>query len=202
MALRRISLENVNIWRNLVLPMAVAVVSLTAAIVAAVIIGGDDGIDSVNLFVERLSGNSGTFLGGLIGASSLFALAAGLASAVNPCGFAMLPAYLGMYLGDEGNNEQELHPVKHFSKALLIGGTVTAGFVLLFGVVGGIIGLGASFVGDILPWLGLTIGVGLSLVGAWIRSYCIAFNGNDSGSMREQSVGERTIANKCLNHYR
>ena len=168
MALKGISLQNVNIWRNLVLPVVVAGVSLTAAIVAAIIIGGENGIDSVNLFVERLSGNSGTFLGGLVGASSLFALAAGLASAVNPCGFAMLPAYLGMYLGDKANSDEEARPFKHFGKALLIGGTVTAGFVLLFGVVGGIIGLGASFIGDVLPWLGLTIGVGLSLVGAWM----------------------------------
>ena len=38
---------------------------------------------------------SGSFLGGLVTATSLFAFAAGLASAVNPCGFAMLPALPG-----------------------------------------------------------------------------------------------------------
>ena len=53
-------------------------------------------------------------------------------------------------------------------KALLIGGTVTAGFVLLFGLAGGLIGIGASFVGDLLPWLGLTIGVGLAIIGSWM----------------------------------
>ncbi len=151
--------------------------ALALAIVGALIIGQDEGIDSINLFVERLSGNSGQFLGGLIGASSLFALAAGLASAVNPCGFAMLPAYLGMYLGDQGataaaesaeEGSQTLRSVKQFSRALLIGATVSAGFIVLFGVVGGLIGVGASFIGDLLPWLGLIIGVGLVVAGAWL----------------------------------
>ena len=151
--------------------------ALALAIVGALIIGQDEGIDSINLFVERLSGNSGQFLGGLIGASSLFALAAGLASAVNPCGFAMLPAYLGMYLGDQGataaaepaeEGSQALRSVKQFSRALLIGATVSAGFIVLFGVVGGLIGVGASFIGDLLPWLGLIIGIGLVVAGAWL----------------------------------
>ena len=159
------------------MPVLVAGVALALAIIGAVIIGRDDGIDSINLFVERLSGNSGQFLGGLIGASSLFALAAGLASAVNPCGFAMLPAYLGMYLGDQSSVAPDetqsggaafLGSLKHFGRALLIGATVSAGFILLFGVVGGLIGVGASFIGDLLPWLGLVIGVGLVVAGAWL----------------------------------
>lgn len=141
---------------------------MATAFVGAAIVGGENGIDSVNLFVERLSGNSSTKLGGLVGASSLFALAAGLASAVNPCGFAMLPAYLGMYLGDTTDTQRTASPIRQFGKAFKIGGTVTVGFVLLFGVAGAAIGLGASFVSDLLPWLGLIIGIGLALVGAWM----------------------------------
>ena len=49
-----------------------------------------------------------------------------------------------------------------------MGGTVTAGFVVLFGVAGTVIGLGASFVSDIVPWLGLVIGVVLAIIGAWM----------------------------------
>lgn len=167
--LRSLNSSETKLFRSVLVPLFVAGVSLALAIVGAVIVGGgDDGIDGVNLFVERLSGDSGTFLGGLIGGSALFALAAGLASAVNPCGFAMLPAYLGMYLGDGVDDQQEENPVKHAGKALKIGGAVTAGFVLLFGVVGGLIGVGASFVSDLLPWLGLIIGFGLAIAGAWM----------------------------------
>ena len=171
------SLKN-GTGRGWLFPVLLTGAALALAIVGALIIGRDDGIDSINLFVERLSGNSGQFLGGLIGASSFFALAAGLASAVNPCGFAMLPAYLGMYLGDPaatGADSEDtaagsptLRSLKQFSRALLIGGTVSAGFVVLFGVVGGLIGVGASFIGDLLPWLGLIIGIGLVVAGAWL----------------------------------
>ena len=149
--LKTLPLSQFPSWRSIVIPLLVATASLTAAFVGAAIVGGENGIDSVNLFVERLSGDSSGWLGGLVGASSLFALAAGLASAVNPCGFAMLPAYLGMYLGDKADEQQIVSPVRQFSKAFKIGGTVTLGFVLLFGVVGGVIGLGASFVSDHTP---------------------------------------------------
>lgn len=160
--------------RAWLVPLLVTAGALALAIVGAAIIGRGEGIDSVNLFVERLSGNSGNFLGGLVGASALFALAAGMASAVNPCGFAMLPAYLGMYLGDQtpaagaSGGKSALLSLRHIGRALLIGASVSAGFVLLFGVVGGLIGVGASFIGDLLPWLGLVIGVGLVAAGAYL----------------------------------
>lgn len=157
-----------NITRTIILPLVVVALSLATAFIGAVILGNDRGIDEVNLFVERLSGDSGSWLGGLVGASSLFALAAGMASAVNPCGFAMLPAYLGMYIGDEVGQTIVTSPVEHFGRAILVGLTVTAGFVVLFSVVGVVIGLGADFVGDLLQWLGLLIGIGLVLAGAWM----------------------------------
>jgi len=163
-----INLNNRDIMRTIFAPIAVSAVALASALIGALIIGNDTGIDGVNLFMERLSGDSGSWLGGLVGASALFALAAGMASAVNPCGFAMLPAYLGMYLGDESGETPQTNPVRHFGRAILVGLTVTAGFVVLFGVVGAITSLGANFVSDLLQWLGLVIGIGLVLVGAWM----------------------------------
>ena len=163
---KAINFSNPNFMRSVVLPVVVAAVALATAFIGALTIGSDRGIDDVNLFVERLSGDSSSWLGGLVGASALFALAAGMASAVNPCGFAMLPAYLGMYLGDAGDPEKAVRPIQQIGRAVLVGLTVTTGFVVLFGIVGLIIGLGASFIGDLLQWLGLFIGIGLALVGA------------------------------------
>ncbi len=169
MVLRGLAQQDANFWRSLVLPLAVAGAALAIAIVGAAVVSGEGGIDKINLFVEgTLSGNSQQWLGGLISASALFALAAGMASAVNPCGFAMLPAYLGLYLGSNSNQEERLSPVRTMGRALLVGGAVSAGFILLFGVVGAIVGASASFVGSVLPWLGLAIGVALVLVGAWM----------------------------------
>ncbi len=155
--------------RGILAPVAVAVGAIAIAVLGALLIRGDGELDGVNLFVESLSGSSGSFLSGLgIVAPLGFAFGAGVAAAFNPCGFAMLPAYMGLYLG-VGANEQRTSVFSQLGKALLVGGSVTAGFVLLFAVAGGVIGLGArSVVGDILPWLGLGIGVSLVIAGAWL----------------------------------
>ena len=73
-----------------------------------------------------------------------------------------------MYLGDGVKEVATINPAKHFSRALLVGVMVAAGFVVLFGLAGVIIAVGASFVGDLLQWLGLAIGIGLTIAGAWM----------------------------------
>ena len=169
-SLKMINLSQVNIMRSIVLPVVVATVALTIAIVGAILIGNDSGIDGINGFVESLSGSSSSTLGGWGLLAPLgFAFAVGMASAVNPCGFAMLPAYLGLYLGDTDKEAKKVSAFKNLRRALIVGGTVTAGFVVLFGSAGLIIGLGArAFIVDVLPWLGLAIGVILALLGAWM----------------------------------
>ena len=163
------SLRQTAVFRRLGLPAIIGTVALVGAFIAAKLIGTGDGIDGVNGFVESLSGGSGSFLGGLATASFLFAFAAGMVSAVNPCGFAMLPAYLGLYLGGDEPDAHALHPLQQLGRALIVGGTVTAGFVVLFGAAGAVLGLGArSVVVGILPWLGLGIGIALALVGSWM----------------------------------
>lgn len=156
-----------NGYRSYMIAAAVAVGAILVAVIASQTIGGGTGIDFINLFVERLSGRSGTFLGGLVTATSFFAFAAGLASAVNPCGFAMLPAYLGLYLGS-GVAGESSGPARQLTQALLVGAAVTAGFIVLFGLAGTVIGFGASFVVSYIPWIGLIIGVLLTLAGAWL----------------------------------
>ena len=164
------SLRQPDLLRTRILPALVGAVALGIAYVGALIIGKDAGIDGVNGFVESLSGGSSNLLGGLGLLAPLgFAFAAGMASAVNPCGFAMLPAYLGLYLGSNDQEGEDLQPSRHIGKAFLVGGLVTAGFIVLFGSVGMIISLGArSLVVQVLPWLGLAIGVALAVAGSWM----------------------------------
>ena len=156
-------------WRSFIVAGLVAAGAVALAVIASRTIGGGDDIDGVNRFVEMLSGRSSAFLGGLVSASALFAFAAGLASAVNPCGFVMLPAYLGLYLGAGAGGEQT-RLWRQLLQAFLVGGAVTGGFIVLFGVAGTAIGLGASFVVQLIPWLGLLIGLLLTLAGAWLIS--------------------------------
>jgi cytochrome c-type biogenesis protein len=79
-----------------------------------------------------------------------FALAAGMLTTVNPCGFAMLPGYLALVAGER--------PVR----ALAASAVMTAGFVAVFGVAGV---LSAPLVSALLGWLPVvTVVVGLALV--------------------------------------
>lgn len=153
---------------RLMLPILAAALALGVAIVGALLAGSDTG--GVNGFVESLSGDSSTFLGDLGLLAPLgFAFAAGMVAAVNPCGFAMLPAYLGLYLGS-GDTDGRTHLLRHVGRALLVGGLVTVGFVLLFGVAGLVIGVGSRSVVEVIPWIGLGIGVLLAFAGAWLLS--------------------------------
>ena len=159
-----------RITKGFVLGAFVGTLSLAIAFIGAALVRDSTGIDGVNIFVETLSGQSSGYFSSLgLFAPLGFAFAAGMAAAFNPCGFAMLPAYMGLYLGTDDNDDGKPKHIQNLAKAILVGGSVTAGFVLLFSVAGVVIGLGArSLVSDVLPWLGLTIGIGLAVVGAWL----------------------------------
>ncbi len=150
-------------------PIAALAGALGFAVIGAIITGSDIGV--VVGSVEGASASSGNFLDR---ASTLFplgfAFSAGMVSSVNPCGFAMLPAYLGLYLGDSGNAGDERGLPSRLQRAVVVGSTVTAGFVVMFAIVGIPIGLGARSIVALFPWVGLSIGVLLALVGAYILS--------------------------------
>lgn len=63
-----------------------------------------------------------------------FPYALGLVAAFNPCGFAMLPAYLSYFVGLEGTVETNLF--RNVVRGIVVGLTLTGGFVVVFGVFG------------------------------------------------------------------
>lgn len=97
-----------------------------------------------------------------------FAFGAGIVSAVNPCGFAMLPAYLSLYLGNQEAGFEKRSTLGRTLRALLIGLVVSLGFVLLFGVAGVIVSAGGGAILGTMPWVGVVIGVALILMGLWM----------------------------------
>jgi cytochrome c biogenesis protein CcdA len=133
-------------------------------------IGAHDGdlTGGANGFISNLSSRSANFLGNIGFLTPLgFAFAAGMVSTVNPCGFAMLPAYLGLYLGT-GDSIEKINPMYRLAKAFWIGMVVTSGFIVLFGATGIVIALGVRSLMGYIPWLGLGIGIALTFMGAWI----------------------------------
>lgn len=156
-----------GLWKGVVLPALAAILPLTAAVGGAIATGSElgsvvGGVESLSSASSRLLGDLGTLLP--LG----FAFAAGMVSTVNPCGFAMLPAYLGLYMGSSERGDVRPSLLMRLARALLVGCVVMAGFVLLFGVAGAVIGGGARAVVDVFPWIGLGMGVLLTLVGAWL----------------------------------
>jgi len=97
-----------------------------------------------------------------------YAFGAGMVSAVNPCGFAMLPVYLTLYLGAEESQFRQKSVSLRLVKAFWVALVVTAGFALLFGVVGAIVSAGGAFLMGIMPWLAVVVGLGLFCLGAWM----------------------------------
>ena len=156
---------------NFVWPILWLVGALGFAVVGAIFTGTD--LSGVTEGVEGLSADSGNFLSRMGNLFPLgFAFSAGMVSSVNPCGFAMLPAYLGLYLGDNQNDDGQGAAApgiaRRLERAVLVGSTVTAGFVLMFALVGIPIGLGARGIVAFFPWIGLSIGVLLAIVGAYL----------------------------------
>ena len=108
--------------RTLVLPFLADGAALTIAVIGSVIVGqGAEATGGANGFVESLSGRSTSALGSLGALAPLgFAFAAGMAATVNPCGFAMLPAYLGLYMGSGENGAGQPGPLTRLARAVLV----------------------------------------------------------------------------------
>ncbi len=101
----------------------------------------------------------------------LFAFTAGLLATVNPCGFAMLPAYLSFFLGlDTGDGETAPRRSAGAAAgvALGVGGLTAAGFVVVFGGVGALLALGIEWIVPAMPWIAVAVGVGVVGLGAWL----------------------------------
>jgi len=87
------------------------------------------------------------------------AFTAGALAAFNPCGFALLPAYLAMFLGDHSTRGSAV------VRALSVGALLTVGFVATFGVVGMAVLTVSLRFGSWLSVATVLLGVGLLVIG-------------------------------------
>lgn len=95
------------------------------------------------------------------------AFALGMVALINPCGFALLPAYLGFFLGLDDGDESEKSTIIALNRAQVVGLSMSAGFLAVFGILGlflagTITGLQES---GWLPRITVVIGVGLVVLG-------------------------------------
>lgn len=93
-----------------------------------------------------------------------FAFVAGLLSPANPCGFAMLPAFVGYYLGTDTADTNRPAWIR-IGHGLGVGAAVSAGFAAVFVAAGLVISAGLRSVVSYVPWAAVLIGALLVATG-------------------------------------
>ena len=93
------------------------------------------------------------------------AFVAGMVAAFNPCGFAMLPAYLTLVIDPQSGGQ-----LAAVGRALAATAAMALGFLAVFGSFGLLTVSVASTVQRYLPYVTLVIGVGLVVAGVWLLS--------------------------------
>jgi cytochrome c biogenesis protein CcdA len=91
------------------------------------------------------------------------AFGAGLVAALNPCGFAMLPAYLALVVRGENAGRRAA-----VGRAVTATAAMAAGFVTVFGGFGILTVSAASTVQRYLPYVTVLIGIILVALGIWL----------------------------------
>jgi cytochrome c-type biogenesis protein len=98
-----------------------------------------------------------------MGGSGPVALGAGLLAAINPCGFAMLPAYLGLLVATPKQGR-----LSGLFRAVQVTLAMTAGFVVVFSLFGLVVLPLSSAVEAYMPWASVLLGGVLVLAGSWL----------------------------------
>ncbi len=91
----------------------------------------------------------------------LVAVVAGMLATVNPCGFAMLPAYLTLVVAGASERSRS----RLLTRALASSAMMTLGFVTVFGLFGLLVSAAASSVQRYLPFVTVVIGLALVVLG-------------------------------------
>jgi cytochrome c biogenesis protein CcdA len=98
-----------------------------------------------------------------VGADGLgLAFGAGLVAALNPCGFAMLPAYLTLVVRGGGDGA-----MRALGRAMVATAAMAVGFVAVFGTFGLLTVSAANTAQRYVPYATMLIGIGLAVLGVW-----------------------------------
>lgn len=129
----------------------------------------------------------------MIEAPLAYAFALGMVALINPCGFALLPAYLGFFLGLE--EDGRAGRARALNRAQLVGLSLTLGFLTVFGLLGLVFAGIYSSIRDWLPWVTSAIGVGLVGLGvAMVRGLQLSV----PLPKLEKGTGSRQVASMYL----
>lgn len=109
-----------------------------------------------------------------------FAFAAGALSTVNPCGFAVLPAFLAYYLGQTADAGPLPLPAR-LARGVGAGAALSAGFAAVFTLAGLLLAAGLRLIIGVIPWIAVAVGAALIALGLMLlagRKIGLAVNAN------------------------
>lgn len=93
-----------------------------------------------------------------------WSFSAGIAAFFNPCGFAMLPAYVAHYLGRQPEDETSIS-LQTVASGISLGAIVSGGFLTTFLILGLAAAPLGSAIGAYVHWAGTIIGAALIVLG-------------------------------------
>jgi cytochrome c-type biogenesis protein len=137
----------------------------------------------------------------------IIALSAGIITAFNPCGFAMLPAYVSYFVGQTAPGAEQPPLAKRLLRAALTGGVVTLGFMTVFGAMGIVATEFLSRITSVVPFISIGVGIVLAILGvAMLRGYELklrlprmqsARKGSSMASMYVYGVSYAVVSLSC-----
>ena len=98
--------------------------------------------------------------------SFTYSLLLGMLAAVNPCGFVLLPTYLAAYLSVSDDTDV----ATRLRRSLVVGGSVSAGFLVVFLIVGAISRLFTNWIEINAKYASLVVGLALIVMGVRMLS--------------------------------
>lgn len=105
----------------------------------------------------------------MIDAPLALAFAAGMIASINPCGFALLPAFIGAFVAGDDTQTRADHRI---ARAVGVSAAVSVGFAAMFIIVGVVFSSASSTLRQQMPWLTITVGVimmtmGVASIAGW-----------------------------------
>jgi cytochrome c-type biogenesis protein len=105
----------------------------------------------------------------VIDAPLALAFTAGMIASINPCGFALLPAYVGAFVAGD---DTRVRADRRIFRAVGVSAAVSAGFAAMFIIVGVIFSATSSALRQQMPWVTIAIGVvmlsmGVASIAGW-----------------------------------
>lgn len=147
---------------------ALTTIAILIVVVAAGLLSSADGGAPV-IFAERISSQLTRLASGTTGGLWAYSFLLGAVAAFNPCGFGLVPAYVGLHL-----NETQGNRAARTRRALAVAVAVAGAFAIVFGVASALFSIGYSFISSmvvgLMPWVGLGVGVLLVVAGGVILS--------------------------------